>query len=182
MYTLNKIKLNKLGIPHYGKKSDDSIKQSNDATLSQLHVPIVRNNKYAHMWVKANLKWRNIFQNWYKNYKIVQFWLPYIALKQRSDKRKTHLTFYSTGKTGGKMKCPTRLCFCPTINWRCRTKLLIVSNKYLLNKSFLINKLRYPKYCFLQKHLYRKTLQKYNSKSFVLTSSSANKKKILNTK
>ena len=32
MYILNKIKLNKLGIPHYGKKPDDSIVQSNDAT------------------------------------------------------------------------------------------------------------------------------------------------------
>ena len=31
-----------------------------------------------------------------------------------------------------------------------------------------MNKLRYSKYSFLQKHLYRKTLRKYNSKSFDL--------------
>ena len=35
-----------------------------------------------------------------------------------------------------------------------------------------MNKLQYPKYSFLKEHL-----QKYNSKSFVFTSSSANKKK-----
>ena len=49
--------------------------------------------------------------------------------------------------------------------------------QYFSNKSFLINKLQYSKYRFLQKHLYRKTLQKYNSESFVFTSSPANKQK-----
>ena len=44
MYILNKIKLNKLGISHYGKKLNDSIVHSNDATFSKLHAPIVRNN------------------------------------------------------------------------------------------------------------------------------------------
>ena len=97
-------------------------------------------------------------------------------------KRKTHRAFCPTRKTRSKIKCPTRLCFCPTISWRCPTNLLILSNRYLSNKSFLINKLQYPKYSFLQKHLYRKTLQKYNYKSFVFTSSSANKKKTLNRK
>ena len=43
MYILNKMKLNKLGIPHYGKKLNDSIEHSNDATYSKLHVPIIRN-------------------------------------------------------------------------------------------------------------------------------------------
>ena len=43
MYILNKVKLNKLGIPHYGKKLNGSIVHSNDATYSKLHVPIVRN-------------------------------------------------------------------------------------------------------------------------------------------
>ena len=43
MYILNKMKLNKLGIPHYGKKLNDSIVHSNDATYSKLHVPIIRN-------------------------------------------------------------------------------------------------------------------------------------------
>ena len=81
------------------------------------------------------------------------------------------------GKTWGKIKYSTRLCFCPVIDWRCLTKLLILSNKYLSNKFFLMNKLQYPKYSFLKEHL-----QKYNSKSFVFTSSSANKKKTLNTK
>ena len=37
------MKLNKLGIPHYGKKLSDSIVHSNDATYIKLHVPIVRN-------------------------------------------------------------------------------------------------------------------------------------------
>ena len=32
-----------VGIPYYGKKSDDSIVQSDDATYSNLHVPIVQN-------------------------------------------------------------------------------------------------------------------------------------------
>ena len=86
------------------------------------------------------------------------------------------ITFCPTGKAQGKIKYPIRLCVCPTMNWRCPIKLLIFSNKYLSNKSFLINKLQYPKYSFLQKHLYQKTLQKYNSKSFVFMSSSANKK------
>ena len=54
----------------------------------------------------------------------------------------------------------SRLCFCPTINWRCPTKLLILSNKYVSNKPFLINKLQYPKSSFLQKHVYRKILSK----------------------
>ena len=45
-----------------------------------------------------------------------------------------------------KIKCPTRLCFCPTKNWRYLTKRLILSNKYLLIEFFL------------QKPLYRKTL------------------------
>ena len=43
MYILNKVKLNKLGVRYYGKKSNDSIIQSNDATYGKLHVPIVRN-------------------------------------------------------------------------------------------------------------------------------------------
>ena len=43
MYILNKMKLSKLGIPYYGKKSDDSIVHSNDTTYGKLHVPIVRN-------------------------------------------------------------------------------------------------------------------------------------------
>ena len=37
------MKLNKLGIPHYGKKLKDSIVHSNDATYGMLHVTIVRN-------------------------------------------------------------------------------------------------------------------------------------------
>ena len=37
------MKLSKLGIPYYGKKSNDSIVQSNGATFRKLHVPIVRN-------------------------------------------------------------------------------------------------------------------------------------------
>ena len=37
------MKLNKLGIPHYGKKLNDSIVHSNDATYSKLHVPIISN-------------------------------------------------------------------------------------------------------------------------------------------
>ena len=43
MYILNKMKLNKLGIPHYGKKLNDSIVHSNGTTYSKLHVAIVRN-------------------------------------------------------------------------------------------------------------------------------------------
>ena len=43
MYILNKMKLNKLGIPHYGNKLNDSIVHSNDANYGKLHVPIVRN-------------------------------------------------------------------------------------------------------------------------------------------
>ena len=43
MNILHKMKLSKLGIPCYGKKSNDSIVHSNDATYSKLHVPIVRN-------------------------------------------------------------------------------------------------------------------------------------------
>ena len=43
MYILNKMKLNKLDIPHYGKKLNDPIVHSNDATYSKQHVPIVRN-------------------------------------------------------------------------------------------------------------------------------------------
>ena len=39
----NKMKLSKLGIPYYGKKTNDSIVHYNDATYSKLHVPIVRN-------------------------------------------------------------------------------------------------------------------------------------------
>ena len=69
----------------------------------------------------------------------------------------------------------TRLCFCSTISWRYLKRLLILSNKYLCNKSFLINKLQYQKYSLLQKPLYWKALQKYNSKSFIFTSSPANK-------
>ena len=41
MYILNKIKLNKQGIPYYGKKLNDSMVHSNDVTYSKLHVPIV---------------------------------------------------------------------------------------------------------------------------------------------
>ena len=37
------MKLNKLGIPHYGKKLNDAIVHSNDAAYRKLHVPIVRN-------------------------------------------------------------------------------------------------------------------------------------------
>ena len=43
MYILNKIKLNKLGIRYYNKKSNDSIVQCSDGTYSKLHVPIVAN-------------------------------------------------------------------------------------------------------------------------------------------
>ena len=43
MYILNKMKLKKLGIPHYGKKLSDSIVHSNDATYSKPHVLITRN-------------------------------------------------------------------------------------------------------------------------------------------
>ena len=43
MNILHKMKLSKLGIPCYGKKSNDSIVHTNDATYSKLHVPIVRN-------------------------------------------------------------------------------------------------------------------------------------------
>ena len=60
-------------------------------------------------------------------------------------KQKTQQTFCPTGKIWGKIKCSTRLCFCPTINWKCPIKLLIL---------FLINKLQYSKYRFLHKHLY----------------------------
>ena len=35
------MKLNKLGIPHYGKKLNDSIVHSNEATYSELHVPFI---------------------------------------------------------------------------------------------------------------------------------------------
>ena len=35
--------MSKLGIPYYGKKSNDSIVHYNDATYSKLHVPTVRN-------------------------------------------------------------------------------------------------------------------------------------------
>ena len=92
-------------------------------------------------------------------------------------KRKTHWIFCPTGKTRGKIRCPTTLCFCPTTNWRWLAKLLILSNKHLSSKSFLVNKLKYLVYSFLKKQLYRRTLQKYNSKSSVFMSSSANKKK-----
>ena len=44
------------------------------------------------------------------------------------------------------------------------------------------NKFQYARWRFSQKHLYRRTLQKYNSKSLVFTSSSANKEKTLNAK
>ena len=37
------IYIQKLSLPHYGKKLNDSIVHSNDATYSKLHVPIVRN-------------------------------------------------------------------------------------------------------------------------------------------
>ena len=40
---LNKMMLSKLGIPYYGKKSNDSIVHYNDATYRKLHAPIVRN-------------------------------------------------------------------------------------------------------------------------------------------
>ena len=43
MYMLNKMKLSKLGIPYYGKKSNDSIVHSNDATNSKLRVRIIGN-------------------------------------------------------------------------------------------------------------------------------------------
>ena len=43
MRILNKMKLSKLGIPYYGKKSNDSIVHYNDATYRKLHAPIVRN-------------------------------------------------------------------------------------------------------------------------------------------
>ena len=43
MYKLKKMKLNKLGIPHDGKKLNESIVHSNNATYSKLHVPTVRN-------------------------------------------------------------------------------------------------------------------------------------------
>ena len=36
------MKLNQLSIRHYGKKLNDCIVHSNDATYSKLHVPIVR--------------------------------------------------------------------------------------------------------------------------------------------
>ena len=39
--------------------------------VSCMYLLYVTLYKYAHMWVKANLKWRSMFQNWYK---IVQFW------------------------------------------------------------------------------------------------------------
>ena len=56
-------------------------------------------------------------------------------------KWKTHRTFSPTGKNQDKIICPTRLCFCQTINWRYLTILLLKENK-----SFLINKLQYSKY------------------------------------
>ena len=43
MHILNKMKLSKLGIPCYSKKSNDSIVHYNGATYSKLDVPIVRN-------------------------------------------------------------------------------------------------------------------------------------------
>ena len=43
MYILNKMKLIKLGIPYYGKKSKYYLVHSNKATYSKLHEPIVRN-------------------------------------------------------------------------------------------------------------------------------------------
>ena len=36
------MKLSKLGVPYYSKKSNDSIVHSNDATYSKLHITIVR--------------------------------------------------------------------------------------------------------------------------------------------
>ena len=42
MYILNKMKLSKLGIPYYGKKSNVARVHFNDATYDKLHVPIVR--------------------------------------------------------------------------------------------------------------------------------------------
>ena len=52
-----------------------------------------------------------------------------------SDQTKNIPDILSDGKTWSKIKCPTRVCFCPTINWRYPTKLLILSDKYLSNKS-----------------------------------------------
>ena len=91
-------------------------------------------------------------------------------------KRKIHRTFCPTRKTRGKIKYPTRLCLYPTINWRYPTKLLILCNKYLSNKSFQINKLQYPKYSFYRK-LIMKGFKEIYSKEFVFTSSSPKKKK-----
>ena len=103
-------------------------------------------------------------------------------IKNCPAKWKTYRTFCLTGKIWVKIKCATRLCFCSAINWRYPTKFLILSNKYFWNKSFLINKLQYLKYCFLQKPFYQKTLQKYNSKSFIFMSSPANKQTNKQTK
>ena len=51
MYILNKMKLNKLAIPYYGKKLNNSIVHFDGATYSKLHVPVIRNIR-----VKTNLK------------------------------------------------------------------------------------------------------------------------------
>ena len=83
----------------------------------------------------------------------------------------------SDGKNSRQNEVSNKIMLLSNHNWRCPTKLLILSNKYLFNKSFLINKLQYPKYTFFQKYFYRKTLQIYNSKWFIFTPSSANKQK-----
>ena len=68
------------------------------------------------------------------------FWRKLTGLKITVNKncptkRKRHQIFCPMGKIRGKTKCPRRLCFCPTINWRCRSELLILSKKIFLTNS-----------------------------------------------
>ena len=94
--------------------------------------------------------------------------LKITVIKNCPTKRKRHQIFCPMGKIQGKFKCPRRLCFCPTINWRCRSELLILSKKIFLTNSSTQSRDFY-------RNTYIEGLQKYNSKSLVFTSSPANK-------
>ena len=56
-------------------------------------------------------------------------------IRKLSDQTKNIPDILSERKIWSKIKCPIRVCFFPTINWRYLTKLLILSGKYLSNKS-----------------------------------------------
>ena len=112
-------------------------------------------------------------RRWLANLKItVGHWTMSDQNQNLSDQLKKH-TRHSVRREKLEAKLNSdQIMLLSDLNWRCPIKLLIFSNKYLSNKSFLISKLQYPRYSFLQKHLYRKTLQNYNSKSLIFTSSS----------